>query len=741
MNNFLLDTEFLKELFSTRSRETYARVISLDNEENPREMIEGRVVQGSINLDGNSSMRRSCNLTMVTAPDIAYNDYYWALTTKFKLEIGLKNNVDTKYDNIVFFPMGVYVINNFNMSYGTGNYSISIQGQDKMCLLNGQVSGEIYSSVDFGTIEEIDEKGVKTLRDYEIEDIIKQAVHEYAKEPFHNIVIKDLPKYGLFLLNYTGTKDAYALLNENNHQVENLILNPNTLVYYLPEGKEGYDQYIQIPISDSRIKTFSVNELQQDKTPFTPIRLHESTELDPAPDYYVMKIQPGQAAGYRLTSLTYPRKPDDTNSGLVSGVGETLTSILDKIVSMLGDYEYFYNVEGQFVFQKKNKYIDTAWNGNEFDTTGLGNPYVLTASLPNSWQFDNGELITSYSNAPNLQNIKNDFSIWGVHTNSSGTELPIHLRYAVDKKPEIYTTVYTTQDEVNNFKAYYEYAENLQPQNSETFISEEYAKAHPMVGARIVDWREIIYRMALDYRKYNQWDSFHLKIMEANGPERYPGGITGYEQYYVDLEGFWRQLYDPDEKKAIKEYEIIEYENIDQSDPELLKHVFIKDEFETTTNSLTVNGWYNSYVSTYDPNKEVAIDVNYSDYSRGNVRAHYLGNITCAYATDRNVASLKWYITRTGAWQYHNPPHSNDGNYYSANGHYCQDVFVDTGCTDRFFYDKNGKELDISNLTLANIYPSNYLRNYQFARILPIADVTMEKLESMRQAKPSHSSA
>jgi len=34
----------------------------------------------------------------------------------------------------------------------------------------------------------------------------------------------------------------------------------------------------------------------------------------------------------------------------VANVGDTVTSILDKLVKMLGDYEYFYDLEGRFVF-------------------------------------------------------------------------------------------------------------------------------------------------------------------------------------------------------------------------------------------------------------------------------------------------------------------------------------------------------------------------------------------------------
>jgi len=44
-------------------------------------------------------------------------------------------------------------------------------------------------------------------------------------------------------------------------------------------------------------------------------------------------------AGYRLTDLTYA-------GDLIAAPGDTVTSILDKIVKMLGSFEYFYNLDG-----------------------------------------------------------------------------------------------------------------------------------------------------------------------------------------------------------------------------------------------------------------------------------------------------------------------------------------------------------------------------------------------------------
>jgi hypothetical protein len=35
---------------------------------------------------------------------------------------------------------------------------------------------------------------------------------------------------------------------------------------------------------------------------------------------------------------------------LIAKAGESLTSVLDKIKTMLTEFEYFYNLEGQFVF-------------------------------------------------------------------------------------------------------------------------------------------------------------------------------------------------------------------------------------------------------------------------------------------------------------------------------------------------------------------------------------------------------
>ena len=57
---------------------------------------------------------------------------------------------------------------------------------------------------------------------------------------------------------------------------------------------------------------------------------------------YVAKIEYGETAGYHRIPLIY-------NNDLILNAGETVTSLLDKLKDMLGDFEYFYDLQGRFI--------------------------------------------------------------------------------------------------------------------------------------------------------------------------------------------------------------------------------------------------------------------------------------------------------------------------------------------------------------------------------------------------------
>lgn len=699
MNLALLDNDFLTELFEKRDRVLYARIIALDINDNPLETLEGVITDGSVNVDGSSTVRRTCSLSMIS-DNVDIRDYYWGLKTKFKLEVGVENHISDKYEDLIWFPMGVFIANSFNTSLSLNNRTISISGKDKMCMLNGELGGQLFASIDFGTeetaitkINKVDTSGYKdssflsgssyyvehdwddsqnrtstemksiytndgyyyvesykvqgeddavistpertfiitqinpdvpetynsfnkfywkdssnvyhliedvitaevgstifngmtmiipatyeengqkkfsecakkhgiyvflirfskpedvfkegaeddalkyeksqygsyyTLagtttipttgggndhpttyrltdlyekqQEFEIkkiplEKIIRESVHAYALEPYHNIIINDLEDYGLEQLTYIGDEPLYAFRETGSTTFQQLALESmlnSDILGEIEKPNFVFDSLSNDLVIDGGASAVEVGEK----------------------NYNVAKITYGMDVGYRMTDLVYTGE-------LISNIGDSLTSVLDKIKTMLGDFEYFYDIEGRFVFQRQKTYVNTAWSqfiDNEDEK------YVNYA-LDNSdvaFSLEGNRLISQISKTPNLTNLRNDFIVWGKRTSPNGAEIPIHARYAIDKKPTKYTTL-----------------------GGEEYTSDKY------------DWRELIYQMALDYfggqgcspeKPYYELtspDDFLVKVAEKN-PELYPTGYTGYEQYYIDMEGFWRQLYNPD---------------------------------------------------------------------------------------------------------------------------------------------------------------------------------------------------
>ena len=91
--------------------------------------------------------------------------------------------------------------------------------------------------------------------------------------------------------------------------------------------------------------------------------------------------------------------------------------------------------------------------------------------------FEDSDIITAMQNSPNLLNLKNDYSLWGQRTSSTGEPKAIHYRYAIDKKPTYYHSI----DFINDGNIYYSDNELVKNQKGQAYSIEEY------------DWREILY--------------------------------------------------------------------------------------------------------------------------------------------------------------------------------------------------------------------------------------------------------
>lgn len=571
---------FLKEFDNQRNKTIYARIISLDFQERPQEIIEGRVTGGSINLDGNSAVRRTCQLNMV-APEVNITDYFWSLHTKFKLSIGVENLVDKNYPDIIWFEQGIYLITSFSSVYSTNSYSINISGKDKMCLLNGEIGGSINSSVDFGTIEELNtETQVVKKAKLPVKNIIREMIHQYAGESFHNIIINDLDEMGLELQEYRYNTPMYIWRKTNEDVYINGTLNEEQSMYWETIDDNG-DSIIYTTLKDLKEHGFKFEKLTDNFQSVSKDTAYYYDKEDKKEFVYIAEITYGQTAGYKEIDLIYP-------NDLIANIGETITSILDKIKNFLGDFEYFYNIDGQFVFQKKKTYINTAWSPIQQNEDNSSYVQEYMAASPYSYIFTGSKFFTALNNTPNLPNLRNDFSVWGSRHSSSGNDLLVHMRYAIDKKPTSYTSITVSGAELEDYNKKYGF--NVQPQESKTYIADNIYEADDEEVH--CDWRELIYQMAKDYRKYNHLDNFELKIIEANKVNGlYQNGRTGYEQYYIDMEGFWRQLYNPfGEEIKGNEYDDAGWNVNIQKAPELLNFWFDfldsegeLDQFTTST--------------------------------------------------------------------------------------------------------------------------------------------------------------
>lgn len=553
MNNYLLDTDFLKQLDLMKHKEVFAKIILLNWEEKPKYEIQGKFTQGSVNIDGASAVRRTCSLTMVTEQgEITSN--YWGLENKFKLELGVKNTINSKYPDIVWFKQGIFVITSLSESITANAHTITISGKDKTCLLNGDIGGNFTAkSTDLGQMEEYDrvevgltastykkdtyylketdgsyvlstgdfdkqatyygEEQYRTVTSLAIEDILRYMLRAFGKELPHNIIINDVSDYGLELIEYRGDVPLYMLKDVELDVVANMTFNGKQKYYLDKEATQS------VQLNNENLLKYDYLITQVETNP-TSVYTKEGKE------YTVIKLEYGDTAGYRKTELTYPGE-------LIVNLGETVVSVLDKIKNIFSNFEYFYDIDGRFIFQKKKSNINISWNPLQTDEES-GETYSEATMYSSAlvYNFEGNEQFTNVSYQPNISNIKNDFSIWGKRTSVSGAELPVHLRYAIQDKPTYYKKYALNKD--NKQEIYY------------TSEYEEVDSLDTLANKCIkCDWREIIYQMAKDNYKWQYIDNdFLIKLQEKN--PQCKNGVTGYENFYPDMMSFWREIYDPE---------------------------------------------------------------------------------------------------------------------------------------------------------------------------------------------------
>ena len=431
---------------SDEARAALAAASAISNEIPIRE-IQGRVSQGSLTIDGSSSVRRAGNITFLAEEeenDLTDIDNLLSMNKKVKVLVGFKNTIDKEHDDIIWFNQGTYVIVAPSLTHTIQGVNINLQLKDKMCMLNGDCGGGLPASVTFDSYDQVIgvRQGLSQFptypNNYTVYEVDNTSYMWSAEGGWSKIEAAAAQKligttisipqrlYDIIqtlVCNFGGEDLSKIIINDVALEIKNKVryVGKDTLYY-----NSATDRYTL----DETMQNFDKGRL----TTWIPYGFNED-------------------CGYIYTDLIYP-----SSSGLVSGIGETITSVLDKIKAVLGNYEYFYDLDGNFVFQEVKNYLNTTYSPVQkkdktytLSSGGLilsADDYYMDLSNTSRsiYTFDEGSaLLTSYSNAPVYTNIKNDFHIWGKNQESQA----IHYHIAIKAKPQEPFTTWSVVDELD----------------------------------------------------------------------------------------------------------------------------------------------------------------------------------------------------------------------------------------------------------------------------------------------------
>lgn len=224
------DDEFLQLINRQRIQDQYVKITLLDWNENPISEIQGLITGGSESLNGNSAVRRTCNLSVIVKDNmysITDVNNLISINKKIFLEVGIENRTNQYLDEkIIWFPQGTFVVNSANSSHSSNGTIISLQLKDKMCTLNGECGGTIPASTQFDEWETIDDKGNILISKPVVSQIIREAVNHFGGEQLSKIIISDIDDRIKSVMKWIGNTPIYMVSNNGNY---NLTTNYNEI--------------------------------------------------------------------------------------------------------------------------------------------------------------------------------------------------------------------------------------------------------------------------------------------------------------------------------------------------------------------------------------------------------------------------------------------------------------------------------------------------------------------------------
>lgn len=454
MFEYLNDMDFLTQLDKLHMRVQYAKIILLSfKDEEPIKEIQGSITSGNLSVNGSSAIRRTINLTMLASIDNSNLE-----DIDNEISINKKIKVLIGYDN----PLKSYKNYGDIIWFPCGLFVLSSAN------ISRSTSG-------------------------------------------WNISITGKDKMCLLDGTAGGTLPASITFHESLVQLDNgdvEIQYPTIFqIIYEAVNHWGGEAIKNIIITDIDEEIKMLVRYMGDK-PVYFSNDYQSLSFEAQEDYPHM-FSYGQDAGYKYTDFTYPGE-------LVLNAGDTVVTLLDKIVSTLGNYEYFYNIDGKFVFQEIKNYLNTGSPLLELSLEDYVRSYNNAKFLYSLTDLDTTTAITRN---PKYDNVKNDFYVWGKRKTSTGVEVSIRYHLAIDDKPDIdlaMQNMWEVKDKESNLIVRYDF-NTLDEYSVDGYVV-------TLIGTPCDEWREELYRRALNAQVSN----------------------SVYDNYYdSELIAEWRNLYNP----------------------------------------------------------------------------------------------------------------------------------------------------------------------------------------------------
>ncbi len=454
MFEYLNDMDFLTQLDKLHMRVQYAKIILLSfKDEEPIKEIQGSITSGNLSVNGSSAIRRTINLTMLASIDNSNLE-----DIDNEISINKKIKVLIGYDN----PLKSYKNYGDIIWFPCGLFVLSSAN------ISRSTSG-------------------------------------------WNISITGKDKMCLLDGTAGGTLPASITFHESLVQLDNgdvEIQYPTIFqIIYEAVNHWGGEAIENIIITDIDEEIKMLVRYMGDK-PIYFSNDYQSLSFEAQEDYPHM-FSYGQDAGYKYTNFTYPGE-------LVLNAGDTVVTLLDKIVSTLGNYEYFYNIDGKFVFQEIKNYLNTGSPLLELSPEDYVRSYNNAKFLYSLTDLDTTTAITRN---PKYDNVKNDFYVWGKRKTSTGVEVSIRYHLAIDDKPDIdlaMQNMWEVKDKKSNLIVRYDF------NTLDDYSVDDYTVT--LVGTPCDEWREELYRRALNAQVSN----------------------SVYDNHYdSELIAEWRNLYNP----------------------------------------------------------------------------------------------------------------------------------------------------------------------------------------------------